>query len=209
MDRPKTITFNGHKYGLNGKYYRLYNYGKRDVPTTLHRAIWVEKNGPIPPGHHIHHKDGDTFNNKIENLECISASEHLSEHGFQNPWSGSPENIAQLASINHLAKAWHKTEEGRKHHVSNGHKAWENRVLHRNTCLTCKEDFETPFPTRAKYCSNNCKCKAQPKRQEERVCTICGTKFNCFPYGPTKTCSKACSNVFSVQQRREKNGGKY
>jgi len=42
----------------------------------LSRVVWEEHNGKIPKGHIIHHKDSDVSNNKIENLECLSYSEH-------------------------------------------------------------------------------------------------------------------------------------
>ena len=45
-----------------------------------HRYLWTQKHGEIPDGHHIHHIDGDKLNNDIENLECLSASEHLVNH---------------------------------------------------------------------------------------------------------------------------------
>jgi hypothetical protein len=42
----------------------------------VHRMVWEKHHGPIPNGHHIHHKDGDKLNNVIENLELLTASEH-------------------------------------------------------------------------------------------------------------------------------------
>lgn len=47
------------------------------------RKVWRAKNGDIPKGYHIHHKDGDFTNNTIENLVCISASEHSKLHWSQ------------------------------------------------------------------------------------------------------------------------------
>ncbi len=46
-----------------------------------HRYIWEKQNGRrIPTGFHIHHKNGDSLDNRIENLELISASEHSKLH---------------------------------------------------------------------------------------------------------------------------------
>lgn len=42
----------------------------------LHRAVYVMHNGSIPDGYQIHHKDGNHRNNRIENLECVSALKH-------------------------------------------------------------------------------------------------------------------------------------
>ena len=46
----------------------------------LHRACWETCRGPIPPGFHIHHINGDRQDNRIENLACMSNSEHLLLH---------------------------------------------------------------------------------------------------------------------------------
>lgn len=43
-----------------------------------HRLVWEGVNGPIPEGYDIHHIDGDTYNNDIDNLECLSHSDHAS-----------------------------------------------------------------------------------------------------------------------------------
>jgi len=47
---------------------------------STHRYVWEQHNGKIPKGYYIHHKDGDSFNNKIENLELISPEEHRYIH---------------------------------------------------------------------------------------------------------------------------------
>lgn len=60
----------------------------RHPPTSKHwratraaaRKLWLRKVGPIPLGHHIHHKDNDHTNNTIENLECLSIAKHMKIH---------------------------------------------------------------------------------------------------------------------------------
>ena len=37
-------------------------------------------NGKRKDGYHIHHKDGDTHNNDISNLDSIMGTEHISNH---------------------------------------------------------------------------------------------------------------------------------
>lgn len=51
----------------------------------VHRLVWMEHNGPIPEGFHVHHKDGDKTNNEISNLELLSDSMHAREHNDSNP----------------------------------------------------------------------------------------------------------------------------
>ena len=45
-----------------------------------HRLVWEQHNGPIPPGHVIHHIDENKSNNDIANLACMSLSEHTRLH---------------------------------------------------------------------------------------------------------------------------------
>ena len=46
----------------------------------MHRYVWEFYNGEIPEGYEIHHKDLNRNNNDIENLECISVSDHRKLH---------------------------------------------------------------------------------------------------------------------------------
>ena len=39
--------------------------------TFLHRRVWTDTHGPIPPGHDVVFKDGNRANLDIGNLECI------------------------------------------------------------------------------------------------------------------------------------------
>jgi len=45
-----------------------------------YRKIWRDSNGEIPSGYHIHHIDGNPYNNDISNLQCISPEEHADIH---------------------------------------------------------------------------------------------------------------------------------
>ena len=47
---------------------------------SVHRAYWEAYHGPIPKGHHVHHINGDRLDNRIENLACMSAGEHVRLH---------------------------------------------------------------------------------------------------------------------------------
>lgn len=46
----------------------------------VHRACWEHHCGPIPEGYIIHHKNGDSTDHRIENLACMSSSEHIRLH---------------------------------------------------------------------------------------------------------------------------------
>lgn len=59
-------------------------WAKRNKRYYEHRLVWELYNGPIPSGYVIHHKNSDKTDNKIENLEMLSNSEHTRRHGGGN-----------------------------------------------------------------------------------------------------------------------------
>ena len=46
-----------------------------------HVIEWELRNGPIPKGYQVHHVNEDKTDNRIENLELVSALEHKRKHG--------------------------------------------------------------------------------------------------------------------------------
>ena len=56
----------------------------------VHRKIYEKYIGKIPEGHQIHHLNEDKLDNSLENLICISCSEHRKLHmiGDKNPMYG-------------------------------------------------------------------------------------------------------------------------
>lgn len=65
----------GLRRGHDGGYLRLTEGGY------LHRSVMEKHLGRTLESHeHVHHKDGDVFNNDISNLMLVSNSEHRSIH---------------------------------------------------------------------------------------------------------------------------------
>ncbi len=52
----------------------------RNGQTTLHRYKYEQKYGMILPGFQLHHKDGNKFNNKLNNLVMLTLREHIEVH---------------------------------------------------------------------------------------------------------------------------------
>jgi DNA-binding XRE family transcriptional regulator len=95
---------------FQGRWYRetRQGYWRTSAPNSraLHRDLWEAHHGPIPPGHHIHHCDGNPHNNAIQNLECIKASEHTRLHKkgkLRGPQNGrgslTPEQVLKIREL--------------------------------------------------------------------------------------------------------------
>lgn len=177
MEHAKFVWFDGKRYRLSGNYYSCDNWGSG---TKLHRAIWEKHTGkPIPDGYHIHHIDGNSFNNDISNLVCIDKKEHLSFHARQSKWCGSEANRKQLCEAQELAKIWHASEEGIKWHKEHGKKCWEHRERFSSICVVCGKEYKTPYPTRSKYCSSKCKQKFLYYKKKGKTCNNTCIQHNC------------------------------
>lgn len=46
----------------------------------LHRVVWEEAHGPVPPGHELHHLDGNRANWNLENLKAMEKEAHQQMH---------------------------------------------------------------------------------------------------------------------------------
>jgi hypothetical protein len=206
------IEFNGIKfrrYPLSKKaHLRNYwspssNHRYRGVGA-LHVEIWKAAHGEIPEGHHIHHIDGNTLNNSLDNLECLSPSEHVRRHFT------SPKRLARarkhIAEIRPLASEWHGSEEGKAWHEEHGKTTWDARAVVEKSCQECGEKYSTKWAGKAMYCSNRCKAKARRKSgvdDIEKLCPSCGKAFTCNRYRPKNSCSPICGSRLRFTDKPE------
>lgn len=59
-----------------GKYLQVrVMFGKQRIHALAHRMVWLHFNGPIPPGLTVNHEDGDTTNNRPDNLTLATYAE--------------------------------------------------------------------------------------------------------------------------------------
>lgn len=116
-DPPETVVFNGTTYRLMGGKRRYYlsqsrsNEGRRRAKG-LHVAIWEDTNGPVPRGHEVHHRNGDTFDCRADNLECLP----IGVHRRMPKRFDREKNRADLEKARILASRWHGSPEGRAWH---------------------------------------------------------------------------------------------
>ena len=54
--------------------------GRDRTQAIVHRVCWEYYHGPIPSGHVVHHENGNTLDNRVENLACMTPSEHARLH---------------------------------------------------------------------------------------------------------------------------------
>lgn len=163
----------------------------------LHREVWKDNFGPIPSGHHVHHKDGNTANNDPSNLECIPGPEHQSYHGRHVSPEHKEKCAKHLDKVRHLAAEWHGSRAGLAWHRANGKRVWENRQPIVRICDQCGREFSSlDAKPSTRFCSNN--CKSAWRRQsgvdnEERRCIECGGVFAVNKYEKNKYCSRECA----------------
>ena len=75
------VLFNLNRYTLRNTGYYGRTNKNRDL---LHRDVWEFYKGTIPNGFDIHHINGNKEDNRIENLECLSKSEHTKKYSPHN-----------------------------------------------------------------------------------------------------------------------------
>jgi len=173
MER-ETIEYNGKKYNRypNSKrrHLRVYYWrhsGWKESPKALHRDIWQEANGEIPKGYVIHHKDGNSLNNNIENLQIMSKGEHQSKHSSnEERKKDARKNLRKYAQPK--AKEWHKSEEGSEWHKQHYKKSLCNATKYKHTCEECDKEYESTRKTKTKFCSNKCQQRNWWRNNEEK-----------------------------------------
>lgn len=132
----------------------------------LHRDAWTSAFGPIPAGCHIHHRDGNVLNNRLDNLECMDAGEHLS---ISRSNRTEPLDGWFSASARQRASDWHRSPEGRLWHKRHAErsKSWTKWKREDRPCEHCGAVFAAlvrKSGRAGKYCTPACKAAAYRAR---------------------------------------------
>lgn len=130
----------------------------------LHREVWRLAFGAIPENCHIHHRDSNAANNRIENLECIDRNEH-----FRIPKSVK---VKFSENCRRSAAAWHGSEAGRLWHTRHAleSKGWTKWKREERPCDFCGKSFLALVRKNAhphRFCSQTCKALAYRKRARD------------------------------------------
>lgn len=159
LDAPENVEFLGVKYRLMGarRYYLSQSTKPRERKGAkgLHVAILEAYTGQtVPPGHEVHHKDGNTFNNDPGNLEFVQRGKHQS----------MPKRIDREKNRRDLRMAydtmggreWHSSPEGiawhREHARKNGFGTWPKTE---RSCHKCGQSFMARN-AHARFCGSLC-----------------------------------------------------
>lgn len=149
-EKPKTIIYKGVKFNLQQGYYRRI--------VQLHRQIWEDHFGKIPDDYHIHHKNGDKTDNRIENLECLHVAEHRKIHNSQKEIQYQVCKIGSKLSLRKKRK-WDLFQQGKNIKAENSKVFWSDRGYFARLCVICGKEFQTrSVKTKNMCCSNACRC---------------------------------------------------
>jgi len=81
------VNFQPYQYYDNKKF-SLRSHGYYELTTgdrtLMHRYVWEKEKGIIPKGFDIHHINRDKSDNRIDNLECLSKSDHAKKYATGN-----------------------------------------------------------------------------------------------------------------------------
>ncbi len=204
---PPKVVYRGNTFRLqtSGRYYQSDSkpHGKERL---LHRRIWTDRNGPIPKGMCVHHKNGDWTDNAIKNLELMLRGKHASMHmrELMRDSSFRERSLRGLDKAQKAAVKWHKSPEGLAWHKEHGKRTWDGRKPVSAVCSICGIAYETFFPTRSRFCSRACEQKEGYKRHKTATgkCAECGKEFHYNKYRSQACCSRLCGNQRRGRRQR-------
>ena len=132
--------------------------------------------GPIPEGYHVHHKNGDKTDNRLENLEAITHGEHSARH------------IAEKIGP-YRAKAIANSLAAQLRNI-------EKRKQRRLRCVICGTIYRSGSRNPTRYCSSACVEAARSGAfdGERRRCEFCG-EFYDATRRVQRYCSKRCNHA--------------
>jgi hypothetical protein len=151
----------------------------------VYRQIWENHyNQKIPPGMHIHHKDGNHNNNDIINLLLVTAEEHYNIHLAQgdyfecyllakqhlNKSKEEMSDLRRLSALKQLSEGTHpfQSEDLRKQNSLKQKEKWKNTAHP----FQQKDNIEKLSTKRHEMLSNNTHTFTDPIAQKKRKASV-------------------------------------
>ena len=139
---------------FNGQIFAKTKKGHFYRAVSLHEAVWRFHFGDIPDGYVIHHRNGDKGDNRIENLQLMTAAEHRA-------WHNSHDKISYRCDYcGKEIEKFHTSRFGDKHFCDA--QCW-GRYIHANkiyyeerTCVICGKKFLVYKYRKTQTCSPEC-----------------------------------------------------
>ena len=205
MER-ETILYRGkkyHRYPQSKRRQHKVYFWRHDKwkkpPFPLHRQIWIDNFGEIPKNFIIHHKDKNTLNNSIENLEILSRSEHAKKHSLEKDRVEFfiKNGKKQADRIVKDLKKWRENNPkiAKRIYSENGKKQSERirRIL---------KEWKANNPKKAKELYQKNYKYLFFEEPQKATCKQCKKKFSYTSKRGGKFCSRKCSNKFSYEKRK-------
>lgn len=109
-NEPHNTKFDGYvsvRKDRNGSEYAHIRLSKGKFEL-LHRFIWIQHNGPIPPGHIVAFKNGNTSDFRLENLELITREQNMLRNTRHNYPPDLQQAIMALNKLKNTIKEYGK-----------------------------------------------------------------------------------------------------
>lgn len=182
---------------LRTYYWPSRTYREKGVKA-LHVEMWKDAHGDVPPGWHVHHRNHDSLDNRLENLECLPGSDHRKHHAAEGCGRQDDEHMRRLQE---LAKAWHASPEGLAWHREHGRQTWVGRErVSVGPCAGCGNPVSSYMTNTGggnnRWCSHGCFQRTAEREKWYRVdatCPVCGASFQQKRTGRPVNCSKSCA----------------
>ncbi len=198
-----TVEYGGRRWTENKSGY--FNVTQKNLPgkNWLHQYVYEKEKGAIPAGCHVHHKDRNKRNNRIDNLILLSQEEHSKMHGEYK--TSNPERYKKQCE--HLDRirpdhVWPEDPEKYEEHRQALIAGMKNIKPIEYTCENCDKTFEALPNGVTRFCTNKCKSAYRRKSgvdNVDRICISCGSIFTINKYTKTETCSRSCANVIRAR----------
>jgi hypothetical protein len=145
---------------------------------------------------HVHHRNGNTWDNALGNLEILSQAEHNARHHLRHPRVKPCQACGREFAPNPNNR---RSTKGCSKACSRQLKALRLRKYPHpkvKSCVACGQEFAPPehHRGRTKTCSKACRYQLISKHPKVKLCRECGRAFRppIRDRQRTQTCSKAC-----------------